>query len=59
MKTKNLLLICGSTIAIVLLIAVLFLNALSFRYLKLDDGLILDKWTKTVYSGPEPVYRLK
>jgi hypothetical protein len=59
MKTKNLLLICGSTAVIILLITVLFLNALSYRYLKLDHGLVLDKWTKSVYDGPQLVYRLK
>lgn len=59
MKSKNFLLILSCFVIVILLIMALFTNALSNRYEKLDQGLVLDKWTKTVYDGPNPVYRLK
>ena len=59
MKSKNFLLIFSCSVVVILLIMALFLNALSNRYEKLHQGLVLDKWTKTVYDGPNPLYRLK
>ena len=58
MKSKNFLFIISCFVIVILLIMALYTNALSNRYEKLDQGLVLDKWTKTVYFGPDPIYRL-
>lgn len=59
MKKNNFLLFGGSFVVAILLIAAIYLNALSNRYVQLDDGCVLDKWTRSVYYGEELVYELK
>lgn len=61
MKIKQYLLVISTFILICILIIAIYLNALSGRYMKLnDDGsYIFDKWTRTVYECNKPLYRLK